>query len=314
MAGLKIVVTGANGYIGYHLVKELLDNGHEVIASDLRCDRIDNRAQVYDGDIFDESINFYQEWEEPDVVIHLACKDVPVHNSMWHVEYISKNFKFLKNLIDAGLKQVITIGSMHDVGYFVGAIDENTPANPQTFYGVSKDTLRRLMQIYVKDKDVTYQHLRFYYTYGDDLQSSGSIFSKILQMEKEGKESFPFTDGKNQFDYIKIDELAKQIRAVAEQKEIDGIINCCTGKPVSIKDKVEEFLQENNLKIKPDFGKFPSRPYDSPCIYGDSKKIIKILENEKRREEKRREEKRREEKRREEKRREEKRREEKRFF
>ena len=85
---------------------------------------------------------------------------------------------------------------MHDIGYHVGAIDENTVPNPQTFYGVSKDSLRRLMEIYTKDKNVIYQHLRFYYTYGDDEQSSGSIFSKILEMEKQGKETFAFTDGK----------------------------------------------------------------------------------------------------------------------
>ncbi len=274
---MKIVVTGANGYIGSHVVKELLDNEHTVVAADICHSRVDKRAVICDADIFDETIDFFKLWNQPDAIIHLACKDVPVHNSLWHIESIPSNLKFLKNLIDSGIKQVITVGSMHDIGYFEGAIGENTTPNPQTFYGVSKDTLRRLLQIYTKDKDVAYQHLRFYYTYGDDEQSSGSIFSKILQMEKEGKESFPFTDGKNQFDYIEIHELAKQIRAVVEQNEVTGIINCCSGKPVAIKDKVEEFLKENNLKIKPDFGKFPSRPYDSPCIYGDNSKIRKIL-------------------------------------
>ena len=177
---MKIVVTGANGYIGSHVVKELLNSKHKVIAVDLNDSRIDPRAIIYSEDIFDDTKNLYEEWEKPDVVIHLACKDVPVHNSMWHVDNIHKNFRFLKNLIDSGLKQVITVGSMHDIGYHVGAIDENTVPNPQTFYGVSKDSLRRLMEIYTKDKNVIYQHLRFYYTYGDDEQSSGSIFSKIL--------------------------------------------------------------------------------------------------------------------------------------
>jgi dTDP-6-deoxy-L-talose 4-dehydrogenase (NAD+) len=150
--------------------------------------------------------------------------------------------------------------------------------NPMSFYGISKDTLRRIITVYLKDKPVSYKHLRFFYTYGDDEQSSGSVFSKILQLSKEGKESFPFTDGKNQFDYIEIHELAKQITAVIEQDEINGIINCCSGKPVAIKDQVEKYIRENNLTIKPDFGKYPSRPYDSPCIYGDNSKIKKILE------------------------------------
>ncbi len=273
---MKILVTGANGYIGYHLVKELLDNNHEVIAIDFKNDNIDKRANFLNLDIYSD-VDFYNLANCPDVLIHLACSDVHIHNSIRHIESIYKNFNFIKNLVDSGLKQVVTVGSMHDIGYFEGKITKDTVANPKTFYGISKDTLRRLLEIHLKDKEVTYQHLRFFYTYGDDEKSSGSVFSKILQMEKEGKSTFPFTDGKNQFDYIEINELAFQIRAVIEQKEIQGIIHCCSGKPTAIKDKVEEYIKVKNLKIRPDYGKFPSRTYDSPCVYGDNTEILAIL-------------------------------------
>ena len=189
--------------------------------------------------IFFTEQNYFDFFNKPDVLIHLACKDVPVHNSLYHIESISKNFDFIKNLVDNGLKQVITVGSMHDIGYYEGEVKEDVEPHPMSFYGISKDTLRRLLEVYTKDKDVVYQHLRFFYTYGDDMHSSGSVFSKILQMAAEGKETFPFTDGKNKFDYIEINELAKQIAAVAMQKEVKGIINCCSGKPVSIKEQVE---------------------------------------------------------------------------
>ena len=275
---MKILVTGANGYIGAHLVKALLDESVEVVAVDINHDYIDDRAQKFDTDIFSQNKNYFDFFNKPDVLIHLACKDVPVHNSLYHIESISKNFDFIKNLVDNGLKQVITVGSMHDIGYYEGEVKEDVEPHPMSFYGISKDTLRRLLEVYTKDKDVVYQHLRFFYTYGDDMHSSGSVFSKILQMAAEGKETFPFTDGKNKFDYIEINELAKQIAAVAMQKEVKGIINCCSGKPVSIKEQVEFFIKLHNLSIKPDFGKYPSRPYDSPCIYGDNTKIRKIME------------------------------------
>lgn len=278
---MKIALSGANGYIGSHVVKALVNAGHEVIALDIKSDRVDPRAKYINLDIFSEVEGLFEKLGKPDVFLHLACKDVPRHNSPWHIESISKTFDLIKNLIDDGLGQIVTIGSMHDVGYFEGKITENTPTNPQTFYGISKDAIRKAVAVYAKEKGVTHQHLRFFYTFGDDLESSGSVFSKILQMAANGEKTFPFTDGKNEFDYIEINELAEQIRAVVEQKEITGIIHCCSGKPTAIRTQVETFIKMHNLDIKPDFGKYPTRPYDSPCIYGDNSKIQQILANRK---------------------------------
>lgn len=274
---MKILVTGANGYIGSHVTKELLNAGHKVIAVDIKADNIDKRATIKTDNIFSQEQDLYHRLEEPEAVIHFACKDVPVHNSLNHINTLADHFNFLKNMIDNGVKKVATIGSMHEVGYFEGAVTENTPTNPQTFYGIAKDTLRRLIAVYTQDKNIKHYHLRFFYTFGDDEYSSGSLFSKILSMSKEGKTTFPFTDGLNKFDYIHIKELSKQVCAVIEQDNITGIINCCSGQPVMIKDMVNKFLTENNLNIKPNFGTFPSRPYDSPCLYGDNTKIQQIM-------------------------------------
>ena len=59
--------------------------------------------------------------------------------------------------------------------------------------------------------------------------------------------------------------------------DVNGIINICSGKPVSLRERVEQFVKENNLSIKLQYGAFPDRPYDSPIIYGDDKKIKRIL-------------------------------------
>ena len=96
--------------------------------------------------------------------------------------------------------------------------------------------------------------------------------------DRQGKETFPFTSGKNKYDFIEINQLAEQISAASIQTEITGIINVCSGKAISLKDKVEDFLIQNNLSIRPNYGTFPDRPYDSQIVYGNTDKIKKILE------------------------------------
>ena len=165
---------------------------------------------------------------------------------------------------------------MHEVGYWEGSIDENTPCNPISMYGIAKDALRRAMILYCQQKNCILQWLRCYYILGDD-KKNNSIFCKLLLAAEEGKKTFPFTTGKNQYDFITVDELANQLSAAVMQKEVTGIINCCTGKPMSLADRVEQFIKEHNLDIQLEYGKFPDRAYDSPCEYGDNTKIQKIM-------------------------------------
>ena len=96
-------------------------------------------------------------------------------------------------------------------------------------------------------------------------------------MEAEGKETFPFTSGKNKYDFIQVDELADQISHVVNQDEVNGVINCCSGVPVSLADKVEEYIETHQYKIRPQYGAFPDRPYDSPGVWGNAEKIKKIM-------------------------------------
>lgn len=278
---MKIVVTGASGYMGSHIVKKILDRGHEVIAVDLKYDQLDERAICSSVNIFDGDELIFEKLGSPDVCLHLAWKDGFAHNSQAHLENFSAHYIFIRNMLKGGLKHIAVMGSMHEIGYHEGAVDENTPTNPLSYYGVAKNALREATILLCKENNAICQWLRAYYILGDDLKNN-SIFSKICKMEEEGQTTFPFVSGKNKYDFLNIEDLAEQIVATITQSEINGIINCCSGEPVSLADKVEEYISEHNFNIKPDFGKFPEREYDSPAIWGDDSKIKIIMNNQKR--------------------------------
>lgn len=273
---MKVLVTGANGYIGKNVVKWLLDNGNDVLAADINLDKVDERSEKLIINLFENTDEYLEKFKDIDVCIHLAWRNGFIHNSITHLQDISKHYEFLEKISKIGIKNINVIGTMHEIGYWEGEINEDTPTNPISFYGIAKNTLRQSLKILEKTENIELKWLRVYYIQGDD-RNNNSIFAKILQKEEEGADKFPFTTGTNKYDFINVFKLAEMISKASLQTEVKGIINCCSGKAISLKDKVESFLLENNLNIKLEYGVFPDREYDSPVLWGNNKKINEIL-------------------------------------
>lgn len=273
---MKAALSGANGYIGSHVLKVLLDAGVACTAVDFSNAHIDPRAKFLPLNILESDADIYERLGRPDVFLHLAWKDGFSHNSPAHMEMLSAHAKLVRNLLEGGLKHLAVMGTMHEVGYYEGAIDENTPCAPISQYGIAKNALRESSRLLAREHKAKWQWLRAFYIYGEDANAR-SIFGKLLQAAQEGKTTFPFTSGKNKYDFIPVTELARQIAACVMQDKITGIINCSSGRPVSLGEQVERFIRENNLNIRLEYGAYPDRAYDSPAVWGDNTKIQRIM-------------------------------------
>jgi dTDP-6-deoxy-L-talose 4-dehydrogenase (NAD+) len=272
----RVVVTGAGGYLGPHVVSALADRGHEVIAvvrpgSDAA---VDPRAARLEADIlaadFDVSV-----WGDAPGLVHLAWKDGFVHNSPAHMMQLSAHYRLLTAAAAAGTARIVALGTMHEVGYWEGAITADSPTDPKSQYGIAKEALRRALPLALPDT-VSLAWARAYYIYGDDRRSN-SIFRKLLEAVDAGKTVFPFTSGKNRFDFIRVEELGRQLAALTDAVDVSGTLNCSTGEPVSLADQVERFIAENDLPISLEYGAYPDRPYDSPGVWGDAAVIREVM-------------------------------------
>ncbi len=272
---MKILVTGANGYIGQGVVKELLDAGQSVIATDFSTEHVDTRADCRSADLF--GINEpYDYFDRPDVLLHLAWRDGFRHASENHMNDLPKHYSFIQAMAAGGVPQITILGSMHEIGFYEGSIDESTPANPQSLYGISKNALRQSVALLEKEYSFVNQWIRGFYIVGN-VKYGCSIFSKIAEAAEQGKKTFPFTTGENQYDFLDYAEFCHQAAAVTMQKQVTGIINCCSGKPMKLSERVERFIKDNGYDITLEYGAFPDRPYDSKAIWGNNSKIMKIL-------------------------------------
>lgn len=275
---MKILVTGANGYLGRGIVSDLLRSGHKVVATDF------TKGETKDSDTgftFKEVNLFdiedpYSYFDKPDVVLHLAWRDGFVHNSMAHIQDFDKHVSFIEKMFNSDVKRIAVMGSMHEVGFYEGSIDENTPCHPETLYGIAKNALKDFVIMMSNKTGKQYQWLRGYYIVGNTAKGA-SIFSKIVQANSDGKTEFPFTTGQNQYDFLDYEEFCHRVACTVTQDQIDGIINISSGRPEKLADRVERFIKDNKFNIKLKYGSFPDRPYDSKAIWGNSDKIDRIL-------------------------------------
>ena len=274
----SVVITGAGGYVGRHVVAAIADLGFDPVAI-VREDRgdVDPRARVIVANVLERGFTLADAVPVTDVaaVIHLAWQDGFVHNAPSHMTNLSAHYRFLVGLADAGVARIAALGTMHEVGFWEGAVTSDTPTNPASLYGIAKDALRRATFLSIGDR-AEYVWLRAYYILGDDRRNS-SIFAKLLDAADRNNTEFPFTTGKTLYDFIDVAELGRQIAVAATASGVTGVLNTCTGEPESLASRVERFIAENELGLTLQYGAFPDRPYDSSGTWGDATAIKTLM-------------------------------------
>lgn len=270
---MKILVTGANGYLGRGIVESLLELNHEIHIADIN-NRSDLNLKSYNCDIFSIE-DLYNFFNQPDVLLHLAWKNGFVHNDISHLEELPKHIKFLNNFIHHGNTRIAVMGTMHEIGFFEGEVNEKTPCFPMNNYGIAKNALRDYLYKESKSREFLFQWLRAFYIVDNNINGS-SVFSKLARQAQNDEAEFPLNSGKNLYDFVDYKQFCTDVVNVITQDEINGIINICSGEPLRLSERVEKFVLENNYNVRLEYGKYPDRIYDSKAIWGNNNKLTKI--------------------------------------
>lgn len=282
---MKVLVTGASGFVGNHVVQYLLAQNHTVVATS----RDEAKAQQYDWyekvkyipfDIsnFSTNANLFTHFGEPDVLIHLAWDGLPNFLDTIHIDKnLFSHYQFLKNYVESGGNHIVITGTCLEYGMQSGSLDENLIPLPDCAYAVAKDSLRRfIVELQKKYTALTFQWMRLFYMYGEG-QYSKAILPQLEAAVKKGDTVFNMSGGEQLRDYLPIHTVAEYISKVALQKDIGGIINCCNGTPISVRKFVEDFIKINNYAIDLNLGYYPYPAYEPMAFWGDKNKIDLIL-------------------------------------
>lgn len=278
----KILVTGATGFIGQYVIAQLLARNYQVIATATSPGKAATQAwfrQVtfVPYKIGDQEVeNLYDYFHRPDVLIHLAWQGLPNYKSAFHVEVnLPEQYTFLTRLINQGLTDLTVTGTCFEYGMQEGCLSEDMPALPANPYAIAKDNLRKQLQDYQQQKPFSLKWVRLFYMFGKG-QNPNSLLSQLEKALDEGKESFDMSGGEQVRDFLPVEEVAANIVKIALQQEVSGIINCCSGKPVTIKKLVEDYIRSRNKNIHLNLGYYPYPDYEPMAFWGDNSKLKKI--------------------------------------
>ncbi len=217
---MKVVVTGGCGFIGGHLVRELVNQGHDVtIIDDLSVGKKENVPKNVDFKQIDIRNFKSSVLKGADYVFHLAAKTSIPESFEKFNEYLDVNVKGTKNILDScvenKIKKVIFISSCSVYGNNQNLpIKETTELSPLSHYAMTKVIGEQLCRIYKEKYNLDYLIFRFFNIYGPEQNPNSEysgVISKFITKILNNDELIVFGDGKQTRDFIFVKDIAKYL-------------------------------------------------------------------------------------------------------
>ena len=280
----RVLVTGATGFVGRHVVPQLLERGYDVTA--VARDEAKARNFAWFGrvhfiacDIHRPIDNPGERFGQPEAVMHLAWPGLPNYKSLFHFEEnLAADYRFLKSLVEAGVGHLLVTGTCFEYGMQSGALVEDMPTAPTNSYALAKDTLRKFLQSLQQQRTFTLQWARLFYMYGPG-QNPNSLLAQLDRAIDSGESTFNMSGGEQLRDYLPVEIVASRLVSLLERPRCNGVINICSGEPISVRHLVEMHLANRRADIRLNLGHYPYPDYEPMAFWGDPSYYKKIMEN-----------------------------------
>jgi dTDP-6-deoxy-L-talose 4-dehydrogenase (NAD+) len=278
---MRIAVTGAGGFIGRHVMAELSKLEIElvgIVRNPLALDDINKNVTIVELDIEHDGRDCFERLGRPDILIHLAWAGLPNYESLHHFEKeLPKHYDFLKTMINSGLQALVVTGTCFEYGNRSGQLSEDMVSIPTNPYGLAKDVLRRELEFLKVEKPFALTWARLFYVYGEG-QPANSLYPQLKSAVQRGDMVFNMSGGEQLRDYLPATEVARLIAELALRNRDIGVINLCSGQPVSVRRLVENWLKENGWNIALNIGYYPYPSHEPMAFWGDRRRLQSIVE------------------------------------
>jgi len=279
---MRCLVTGASGFLGSHLARALVGQGHEVLAvvrssSDLsRLDDIKPKLSL----VF-ASLNTIETARQtiaefrPEVAFHLAWTGGNSSKFLNQTAQIFENvpgtLELTRILAEAGCATVVYAGSSVEYGEFNIPVSESDLPKPANLYGVAKYGTEVLISGLCRAYGMRFCGVRVFWTYGpmdDAMRMIPSVISSLLDGQRPS-----LTEGRQLWDFLYIDDAVRAFLLLASTSSAEGVFNLGSGQPVAIREVVESIRDRIDPALELGFGEIPYGPNQAMHLQPDVSRL-----------------------------------------
>jgi nucleoside-diphosphate-sugar epimerase len=279
----KVLLTGASGFIGRHVLEPLIKNGFEVHAISSR--------EIGSENYFNSQIKWHQaDLLEFNSIANLLSSVKPNHllHLAWYTEHkkywkSSLNFRWVQSSLELlfhfhlnGGERVVMAGSCAEYDWRYGYCVENfTPLLGDSPYATCKISLSSMLEEYAKNNNLSWAWGRIFFLFGPGEHQNRLVPSVIrnLLMNKEAKT----THGNQERDFMYVTDVASAFVSLLKSN-VKGAINICSGTPVKLKEIISYIGNIIDREELIDFGSIEPSFNDVPLLTGSNKKLKNEVE------------------------------------
>ncbi len=284
----RVLVTGAGGFIGFHLTRRLLAEGAEVhiihleSEESVRLEQIKGQVHSHVADLRDlEALVRIVRDIRPQKIFHLAAEVNADRSPELLPQMMAVNFQGTVNILSA-LEKVpydcfVNTGTCEEYGVNPAPFVETQRERPVSPYSFSKVAATHYCQMLNRTEGWPIITLRPFLTYGP--YQTGSMLIPALIRHCLGNDELPMTEGEQtrEFNYVS-DIVQGYLTASTTEAAVGEVINLGNGIEYKIKNVVEMVIKACGSKTKPQLGTIPYRTGEAMRFYCSARKARDLLD------------------------------------